>query len=471
MKSVLLILNLVVISHGLRLRLQTHQSASPDVPTPSKAFKAAIFHADDRPLNKKDPSNVTIDEMSFIEMASMVDYLYAEKYGYEFQHLVIPTRKDATAQFSTTPTDANPTVKHPTLGGRHIPWAKVLLLQKMNNAFPKANVVMMHDSDTSMLAFDKSLKEFMDDFTPAVVNRIPNPSDPRKSETCHAVQDKVEISTMKQKSSIWLNNGCRGHFAMMKPGQQATDILKKAWNFNGDNGHSNWGFPWEQAAWDSLALDQTKGLMMIATANQEGFPGTTCKGADIELRKFNVHRSHFQSDSRWMQRGGNPDCRDRIRASLGCGKDWQNKCLGYTSVNTTTLQKKNFNPTPEIKKALAEHEMYHGFRKLGFLETLRNQVGDDDKEIYRVYREMRSRVVQITVDELDALSKELFTPPEEKPSLSKKSLEAYDNKNFKNILDGLQDSEAYGKDAPKMTRPQIPQDSRERNCWCDGPEA
>jgi len=450
MKLIMLFLNLVVITHGLRLRLQTHQPA--DVPTPEKAFKAVIFHADDRSPNTKDPSDVTIDEMSFIETASMLDYFYAEKYGYEFRHFVLPNEKGD--------------VKHPTMGDRKVPWAKILLLQKMNKAFPKANVVMMHDSDTSMQAFDKSLKAWMDDFTPAVVSRIPKEQqvNPKRSETCDAVQDNYEIKTMKQNSSIWLNNGCRGHFALMKPGQQATEILQKAWNFDAENGKHNWAFPWEQAAWDTLALDQTKGLMMIAKAKKDL---TGCKGADIELRQFNMHRSHFQGDGRWMQKAGNQACRDRIRASLGCGKDWENKCLNYVQEpNGETVFKRKIFKT-NYKKELADHEMYHGARKLAFLDVLRSQVGDDDKEILRVYREMRARVVQVTADELDALSKELYVATEGKPSLSKRSWESYENENFKNILDGLQESSATGE--PPSTGPAIAKDSMKRNCWCDGP--
>jgi hypothetical protein len=45
--------------------------------------RAVIVHCDNRPLNNRSPLEVNIADMTFVELASMVDFAYAQKHGYE----------------------------------------------------------------------------------------------------------------------------------------------------------------------------------------------------------------------------------------------------------------------------------------------------------------------------------------------------------------------------------------------------
>lgn len=416
-----IVLNLFVVSHGLRLPSYTKE----------EKFKALIFHADNRPVNQQDPSQVTIDDMSFVEMAAMVDYRYAEKHGYEFRHFVLPE-----------------SVSHPTFGKRHIAWAKFLAIKIAGDALPDADILLLHDSDTAVSNHAPSLPEFMDAFTPATFDweswdeATENQKKERDTQddltrSCNPVtMGKNEMSELKEKSSIWLNQGCRGHFVLMKPkNKEAWAILQKAWNF--PEKHFQLEFPWEQAAWDHLSIQRTPGLLQLAGVNRT-------HGCDsIQLDHFNQHMCHFQSDTMAMSNSGDEEARDRMRADLGCGEDWENKCTNNTA----------------YRDAVDHHDFSKSYRKLVFLDILRKN-GLDDEEIHGLYRKMRASVVELKEDDLKAAAAQLYEAPELHLDLAKANVYVQSGEDdFKAMLDRL-----------KLARPgehTIPKDSRARKCWCD----
>lgn len=381
----------------------------------STNFKAVVVHCDNRPLSDKDPSAVTIQDMSFIDMASMVDYAYAKKHGYEFKHYVLPRG-----------TYASHSIYFPEFGLRHSAWLKLLVLKHVGNEHPNADLLLLHDSDTAVSNHGPSLSEFMDSFT--LTEYKDDEGDPNQPppSTCNYAGD---TSRLKQTSGIWLNQGCKGHAILARPGQQAWEVLKQAWNY--PQHHQT--FPWEQAAWDYLAAVQTRGLLMVGGMN---LTQQQCN-ADIEIPGFNKHMCHFQDDSFAMGAVGDRSARDRIRKYLGCGHDWKNKCLNNT----------------EYQDEVSEHNFLHGQRKLTFLNMLRD-LGYDDSAIYRLYREMRAKVAYFTEQDVTAVAAQLY---DASAAYAKTMAEQNaDTFNFK------------FRDLFKVADP-IPEGSRERQCWCDGP--
>jgi hypothetical protein len=416
----LLTVTALLLVSGTALRLSETQQHIKDTKK-SDTFKAVIVHCDNRPLNDKDPSAVKIEDMSFVEMASVVDYAYAQKHGYEFRHYVLPH-----------------TILHPTFGRRHSAWAKLLALKQAGNDYPDADLLMVHDSDTAVSNHGPSLPEFMDAFTLTEYNHTRCPTCWHNGmdygvlfQTVYPVTNKSVISRLKQASGIWLNQGCKGHMILAKPGELAWEVLKKAWNFN----EYQETFPWEQAAWDRLAVEQTEGLLMIGGVNAKGH---RIDPSNIEIPGFNKHICHFQDDSMAVRSYGDRSARDRVREGLGCGMDWKEKCFD----------------NPAYQEAVSEHDFFHGQRKLLFLNLLRH-LRYDDNDILRLYREMRAKVTYFSEDEANALSDRLSKGREMRVRATggEQSAEAFKSR-LRNLFE--------------VADP-IPEDSRERECWCDGP--
>jgi len=423
MMTLFTVLNIFVLTHGLRLPVEAEEK---------EKLKAVIFHADDRPVNPKGPSQVTIDEMSFVELASMVDLAYAEKHGYEFRHYVLPPKG----------------VSHPVFGKRHVAWAKFLALRHAGNEFPNADFLMMHDSDTAVVGnpnkpdHNNSLSEFMDLLMPGEYDPTHWKTNDFEDlfQTCRSVQDAHAASQLKHNSPIWLNQGCKGHFVLMKPSEEAWKILAKAWNYPKNQNN----FPWEQQAWNYLAAKQTKGLMMIA-----GMHGSredwekNCKGADLQIHGFNDHVCHFQDDNFLSNTYGDRSARDHLREDLGCGPEWENKCVDNA----------------RYEDAITHHNLYKGNRKLFFLDLLR-RLGHDDQRIKRLYSEMRARVVELTPDSVETAMDQLYEPPDLHPEMARNDEQQQTQAGFTAMVHDLISS--------KVDHP-MEKGSRERRCWCDGP--
>jgi hypothetical protein len=294
---------------------------------------------------------------------------------------------------------------------------------------------MIHDSDTAIMDHAPNLPEFMNAFTPGEYDFKHWDGQSDLTNACRPVTDSRTTSQLKEKSGIWLNQGCKGHFILAKPGQTAWKVLRKAWNFP-QNAIGNLAFPWEQAAWDHLAAVQTPGLMMIGGVNVTRGPDPAAENcpAGIEIPGFNTHVCHFQDDSMLMSVYGDWSARARIRETLGCGADWRNKC----------------KDNPVYQKSVSDHDIRHGNRKLYFLRLL-GDLGYDDKGIHRLYREMRATVKHFKQDEADAVAAQLDDPD---ATSRKVDAQIFDPFRFK-VAAKIEDI--------------IPKGSRERYCWCDGP--
>jgi hypothetical protein len=404
----------LLLASGIALRI-SNAPTNVKRTEESTNFKAVVVHCDNRPFSDKDPRAVTIEDMSFVEMASMVDYAYSKKHGYEFNHYVLPPGSQASHSFYFPDQNAI----------RHSAWLKLLILKHAGNEHPNADLLLVHDSDTAVSDHGPSLSEFMDAFTLAdYKDDEGDPNQPPPS-TCTYHGD---TSRLKQASGIWLNKGCKGHTMLARPGQQAWDILKRAWNYP----HNSQEFPWEQAAWDYLA-DKTPGLLMIGGMN---LTQQQCS-ASIDIPGFNKHVCHFQDDSFVMGAAGDRSARVRIRKSLGCGNDWKSKCLNNT----------------EYRDQVSEHDLRHGQRKLTFLNMLRD-LGYDDNDIYRLYRETRAKVAYFTGEDVTYVAAQLHDANQAYAKIHHEQNADTFKFKFRNLF--------------KVADP-IPEGSWERQCWCDGP--
>mmetsp|Transcript_14139 Transcript_14139/g.37967 ORF Transcript_14139/g.37967 Transcript_14139/m.37967 type:complete len:192 (+) Transcript_14139:50-625(+) len=178
---------------AMALRFQAPSQNSHDRERNTK-FKAVIVHCDNRPLNSKKPAEVRIEDMLFVELASMVDYAYAQKHGYEFAHYVMPQR-----------------VSHARYGERESPWGKLLVLKHLGNTYPDVDLLMIHDSDTAIMDHAPSLPEFMNSFTPSEYDLKHWDGHSDLNQQCYPVTDVRTAKHLKEKSGIWLNQGCKGH--------------------------------------------------------------------------------------------------------------------------------------------------------------------------------------------------------------------------------------------------------------------
>ncbi|CAK0864222.1 unnamed protein product [Prorocentrum cordatum] len=135
---------------------------------------------------------------------------------------------------------------------------------------------------------------------------------------------------------------------------------------------------------------------------------------------------------------GDWSARTRIRETLGCGADWKNKCKNNSM----------------YEKSVSDHDSRHGNRKIHCLNMLRD-LGYDDRGLHKLYREMRATVKHFRQDEADAVAAQLDDPDATLPRFSAQRVNPF----------------AFRFKAEAKIEDLIPEGSRQRICWCDGPRA
>jgi len=70
--------------------------------------------------------------------------------------------------------------------------------------------------------------------------------------------------------------------------------------------------------------------------------------------------------------------RDRLREDLGCGPDWENKCINNS----------------DYSEAIEHHNFYAGNRKLKYVQALRDIMADTG-EMATVYRAVRASMKEL----------------------------------------------------------------------------
>jgi hypothetical protein len=341
----------------------------------------------------KDPSTVQMENLSFIDMAALMNYHYAKHHGYNFVFYQMPIGEMPGA----------PACKHSSLGNRHPSWCKLVSLVHSQHKYPNAKYRVYLDSD--MFVDRDSVEVGIDELLNAALPEVPSasasPTSCYRGDLC-----RENCSARAQDGDAWLTvtpEGLQGASVILRGGERGDAILKRVWNIG--EGYST-RFPWEQMAWARTYNQSFKSDRRILGIGGLDAPWTRHKRpsrcnqyGNLHMDKFTRHSCHYEDDLMQLVNSGSLAARDRLRKLFQCNN-------GKPGIPMTDNLLKYNHPMGEEAKFLEHHNLHAGNRYLDYLGNLR-KLQLTEQEFRQLYTEAYNSKVTLSPDDMDKLTLEM----------------------------------------------------------------
>jgi hypothetical protein len=361
---------------------QTEEVSSPLKESSESSEASSIVMSDSREVLTKHPSVIKDpSELSFMDMAALINYRYAKQHGYDFTIYQMEG------------------CSHSSLGPRHPSWCKLVSLVHTQHLHPNNKYRVFLDSD--MFVDGQQHNISIDELLNAALPEMPS----EIQGTCgHGYLCEANCSKLVHEGDAWLqteggntNPGLLGAFVILRGGERGDAVLKRVWNIGKDY---NKRFPWEQVAWKRTydqSLHSDRRIVGIGglDAPWTGYakPKRCNQFGNLRLAGFTRHSCHFDDDVLLMGNIGSRDARERLRKLFECEK-------GGKSPHAIELHNE------EEEKLIEHHNMYAGNRHIEYLSKFQS-LNLTENEFRQLYAEAYKSKVKLSQDDMNRLTREM----------------------------------------------------------------